>query len=139
MWRQPIQVSYLTFARRCSRIYVSFEAFNWLVLNPKANKRVLRGYVYFIFSVTTNTILLLFIYYFLFFTGTYMATGTVKWFNSTKGFGFINPDDKSSDVFVHISTVEQSGINNLAEGQRLSYDIVNNRGRNAAANLELID
>ena len=53
-----------------------------------------------------------------------MATGTVKWFNSTKGFGFIQPEDSSADVFVHISAVERAGIGNLQEGQKLSFDAV---------------
>ena len=52
-----------------------------------------------------------------------MAIGTVKWFNTQKGYGFIQPDDGSKDVFVHISAVERSGIGNLREGQKLSYDI----------------
>ena len=52
-----------------------------------------------------------------------MATGTVKWFNAQKGYGFIQPDDGSKDVFVHISAVEQSGIGNLHEGQKLSYEV----------------
>ena len=54
-----------------------------------------------------------------------MSIGTVKWFNSTKGFGFIAPEDGSNDVFVHISAVERSGIGNLAEGQKVSFDTVN--------------
>ena len=65
-----------------------------------------------------------------------MATGTVKWFNSTKGFGFIQPDDGGSDVFVHISAVERAGLRTLNEGQRISYDIVSEKGRNSAANLK---
>ena len=52
-----------------------------------------------------------------------MATGTVKWFNAQKGYGFIQPDDGSKDVFVHISAVERSGIGNLHEGQKLSYEL----------------
>jgi CspA family cold shock protein len=65
-----------------------------------------------------------------------MATGTVKWFNAQKGFGFIAPDDGSKDVFVHISAVERSGIGNLKEGQKLSYDLETGRqGKVAAANL----
>ena len=55
-----------------------------------------------------------------------MASGTVKWFNSTKGFGFIQPDDGSTDVFVHISAVEKAGFNGLAEGAKVSYEIVAN-------------
>ncbi len=65
-----------------------------------------------------------------------MAFGTVKWFNPTKGFGFIQPEDGSDDVFVHISAVEQSGIGTLNEGQRVEYDIQDNRGKEAAANLK---
>ena len=65
-----------------------------------------------------------------------MAIGTVKWFNPTKGFGFIQPEDGSEDVFVHISAVEQSGLNGLNEGQRIEYDIEDNRGKKAAANLK---
>ena len=52
-----------------------------------------------------------------------MTTGTVKWFNSQKGYGFIQPDDGSKDVFVHITAVERAGINNLYEGQKLSYEL----------------
>ena len=55
-----------------------------------------------------------------------MPQGTVKWFNPTKGYGFISPDDKGEDVFVHITAVEQAGIRNLAEGQRVSYELVTN-------------
>lgn len=66
-----------------------------------------------------------------------MANGTVKWFNQTKGYGFIQPEDGSSDVFVHISAVERAGMNNLNEGQKLSYDLEQNRGRTAATNLQL--
>jgi cold shock protein len=68
-----------------------------------------------------------------------MAIGTVKWFNAQKGFGFIQPDDGSKDVFVHISTVERSGIGNLHEGQKLSYDIERGReGKTAAVNLKQV-
>lgn len=66
-----------------------------------------------------------------------MKSGTVKWFNATKGFGFIAPDDGSKDVFVHISAVEQAGMSGLAEGQRVSFDVTPGRdGRIAAANLK---
>ena len=62
-----------------------------------------------------------------------MATGTVKWFNATKGFGFIQPSDGGKDVFVHISAVERSGMNGLNEGQKISYEIATERGRSAAS------
>ena len=65
-----------------------------------------------------------------------MATGTVKWFNNQKGFGFIQPESGGSDVFVHISAVERAGMSTLNEGQRISYDVVNERGKNSAANLK---
>jgi CspA family cold shock protein len=66
-----------------------------------------------------------------------MNQGTVKWFNSQKGFGFIQPDDGSKDVFVHISAVERAGMYQLNEGQKLSYDVVADRktGKSAASNL----
>jgi CspA family cold shock protein len=65
-----------------------------------------------------------------------MAQGTVKWFNSQKGFGFIQPDNGNSDVFVHMSAVERAGMRNLNEGQKLSFDIENERGKAAATNLQ---
>jgi CspA family cold shock protein len=65
-----------------------------------------------------------------------MSTGTVKWFNSQKGFGFIQPDDGGKDVFVHITAVERSGIGNLVEGQKISYDTMDERGKTAATNLK---
>ena len=65
-----------------------------------------------------------------------MAQGTVKWFNAQKGFGFIQPDNGDSDVFVHISAVERAGMRGLNEGQKISYDIVSEKGRNSAANLK---
>jgi len=65
-----------------------------------------------------------------------MANGTVKWFNATKGFGFIEPEDGGKDVFVHISAVERSGMGSLREGQKVSFEIVAGRdGRSAADNL----
>jgi CspA family cold shock protein len=68
-----------------------------------------------------------------------MATGIVKWFNSTKGYGFIAPDDGGADVFVHISAVEKAGLRGLNEGQKLSYEIATNRGKEAAANLQVVE
>ena len=65
-----------------------------------------------------------------------MATGTVKFFNTQKGFGFITPSDGSRDVFVHISAVERAGMSTLNEGQRVSYEIVTERGKQAASNLQ---
>ena len=65
-----------------------------------------------------------------------MATGTVKWFNATKGYGFIQPDNGSKDVFVHISAVERAGMRTLVEGQKVSYDVVTERGKQAAGNLQ---
>jgi CspA family cold shock protein len=67
-----------------------------------------------------------------------MAVGTVKWFNAQKGFGFIQPDDGSRDVFVHISAVEQAGMSDLAEGQKLSFEVVSERGKLAAAQLRSV-
>jgi CspA family cold shock protein len=69
-----------------------------------------------------------------------MNKGTVKWFNTQKGYGFIQPDDGSKDVFVHISAVEQAGIGNLNEGQKVSFDIVPNRktGKSSAENLRAV-
>ena len=66
-----------------------------------------------------------------------MSTGTVKWFNGQKGFGFIQPDDGGKDVFVHISAVERAGMGNLNEGQKVSFDVVADRrtGKSAAENL----
>jgi cold shock protein len=65
-----------------------------------------------------------------------MATGTVKFFNTQKGFGFIIPSDGSRDVFVHISALERSGMRTLNEGQRVTYDVVTERGKQAASNLQ---
>ncbi len=67
-----------------------------------------------------------------------MATGTVKWFNATKGFGFIQPDDGGKDVFVHISAVERAGMRGLNEGQKLNYEEKEERGKNAAVDLKSI-
>lgn len=68
-----------------------------------------------------------------------MAQGIVKWFNATKGYGFITPDNGGSDVFVHISAVQKSGLMQLQEGQRVSFDIAPNRGKEAASNLQLME
>ena len=66
-----------------------------------------------------------------------MATGTVKWFNPDKGFGFIQPQDGGKDVFVHISAVQAAGLQSLNENQKVSYEVVTERGKQAAANLKL--
>jgi CspA family cold shock protein len=66
-----------------------------------------------------------------------VATGIVKWFNSTKGYGFIAPDGGGKDVFVHISAVERAGFSSLAEGAKVTFDIVSNRGKDAAENLRV--
>ena len=66
-----------------------------------------------------------------------MAIGTVKWFNPTKGFGFIQPDDGGADVFVHISAVERAGLSTLNEGQRVDFELVSNRGKTSAENLKV--
>lgn len=65
-----------------------------------------------------------------------MAQGTVKWFNPQKGFGFIQPDDGNADVFVHMTAVEAAGLRGLNEGQKVTFDIVTERGKSAAANLK---
>ena len=67
-----------------------------------------------------------------------MAIGTVKWFNATKGFGFIMPQDGGKDVFVHITAVQAAGLNGLDEGQRVSFDVVKERGKDAATNLRAL-
>jgi CspA family cold shock protein len=66
-----------------------------------------------------------------------VATGTVKWFNATKGFGFIQPGGGGKDVFVHISAVQRAGLTGLNEGQQIEYEIVSNRGRESAENLKV--
>ena len=66
-----------------------------------------------------------------------MANGTVKWFNATKGFGFIMPQDGGKDVFVHITAVQAAGLKGLNDGQNVSYDVVMERGKAAATNLKL--
>jgi len=65
-----------------------------------------------------------------------MAQGTVKWFNTQKGFGFIQPDNGGPDVFVHISAVEKAGMRSLNEGQKISFDVTSDRGKDAATNLQ---
>ena len=69
-----------------------------------------------------------------------MSQGTVKWFNGQKGFGFIQPDDGSKDVFVHISAVERAGMQNLNEGQKIAFDVVADRktGKSSADNLRAV-
>ena len=66
-----------------------------------------------------------------------MSTGTVKWFNPTKGYGFIQPQGGGQDVFVHISAVERAGLSTLNEGQQIEYEIVSNRGKSSAENLKV--
>ena len=66
-----------------------------------------------------------------------MASGTVKWFNATKGYGFIAPDTGGKDVFVHISAVERAGLSTLAEGAKVTFDVVENRGKESAENLRM--
>ena len=69
-----------------------------------------------------------------------MPTGTVKWFSSEKGFGFIAPEDNSKDVFVHVSALQRAGISGLDEGQRIEFELASGRdGRSAADNLRLVD
>ena len=68
-----------------------------------------------------------------------MAQGKVKWFNARKGYGFIQPEDGSKDVFVHISALEAAGIRNLNEGQKVSYEIANNKGKTSAVNIEVAE
>ena len=69
-----------------------------------------------------------------------MATGTVKWFNATKGFGFIEPEDGSKDAFVHISAVEKAGLGTLREGQKVNYELQAGRnGKSSAENLSVSD
>lgn len=69
-----------------------------------------------------------------------MTQGTVKWFNTAKGYGFIAPDDNSKDAFVHISAVERAGLSTLAEGQRVEYELqTGNNGKSSAENLTIID
>ncbi len=67
-----------------------------------------------------------------------MANGTVKWFNPTKGYGFIQPENGGADVFVHISAVEKAGFTSLNEGQKISYELESNKGKTSAVNLKLL-
>ena len=73
----------------------------------------------------------------MFLETTNVATGTVKWFNATKGFGFIQPDSGGKDVFVHISAVERAGLSSLNEGAKVSYEEMENRGKTSAENLRV--
>lgn len=66
-----------------------------------------------------------------------MATGTVKWFNNKKGFGFIIPDEGGADIFVHISAVQAAGMRSLNEGAKISYEVMSERGKTVAGNLKL--
>jgi CspA family cold shock protein len=67
-----------------------------------------------------------------------MATGTVKWFNPTKGFGFIQPDSGGSDVFVHVSAVQKAGLRTLNDGQKVTYELAAEKGKTSAVNLQLV-
>ena len=66
------------------------------------------------------------------------TTGTVKWFNSTKGYGFIAPDNGSKDVFIHISALNAAGLDNLDENQKIKYEVTSSQGKESAANIELV-
>jgi cold shock protein len=68
-----------------------------------------------------------------------MPTGTVKWFNAQKGYGFIEPSDGGNDVFVHISALERAGLSSLKEGQKVKYEVARDRGKDSAANLSLVE
>ena len=68
-----------------------------------------------------------------------MTTGTVKWFNTNKGYGFISPDEGSQDVFVHITALEEAGLRQLDDGQRVTYEVSTNKGRESAVELKLAD
>ena len=67
-----------------------------------------------------------------------MLTGVIKWFNANKGFGFIEPSDKSKDIFLHISALEKANIRDINEGQKVSYQIANEKGKDAAVDIKLI-
>lgn len=68
-----------------------------------------------------------------------MATGTVKWFNPTKGYGFIQPESGGSDVFVHISALEKAGLRTLNDGQKIEYELATEKGKTSAVNLKLVN
>jgi len=68
-----------------------------------------------------------------------MATGIVKWFNPTKGYGFIQPDQGGADVFVHITALEAAGLRSLNEGQKVGYELATNKGKTSAANLKIAE
>ncbi len=72
------------------------------------------------------------------FRGLFMTTGIVKWFNTTKGYGFIQPEQGGSDVFVHITALEKAGIRTLLEGQRVSFELASNQGKTSAINIKVI-
>jgi CspA family cold shock protein len=67
-----------------------------------------------------------------------MVNGTVKWFNTNKGYGFIEPDDGGKDVFIHISAVEKSGLKTLLENQKVTFEINQDKGRSSAANIKIV-
>ena len=90
------------------------------------------------FGIAVFSIISVVCFNFFFESNFIMSKGIVKWFNTTKGYGFILPDDKGADVFVHISAVEASGLKKLNEKDKVSYDITNERGRAAACNIKLI-
>lgn len=67
-----------------------------------------------------------------------MTTGTIKWFNPTKGYGFVQPEDGGKDVFIHISALESAGLTTLQEGQRIEYELASSKGRTSAVNIKVI-